>query len=182
MPSDCKHSVIVLTGFMGSGKSSVGRELALLLDWTFVDLDCEIERSAGRTIREIFTSQGELGFREIETASLRSVLATGPRPMVLASGGGTYVQARNVEMLRTAEADVVFLEASAETLLQRCCPEGSEPSETIRPLARDRQAFVRLYGERLPIYRTADLTVVSDCKSPEAVAREIAQSLRLLKT
>jgi shikimate kinase len=167
---------------MGSGKSSVGQALASLLGWNFVDLDCEIERERGRKIREIFASEGEPRFREIESAGFRSVLGSASRPFVLATGGGTFVQAQNAEMLRAAQATVVFLEASAETLLQRCCPEAGEPSEAIRPLARDRRAFVRLYEERLPLYRRADLTVASDDKSPEAAAREIAQTLGLLKT
>jgi shikimate kinase len=173
-----KHSLIVLTGFMGSGKSSVGRALATLLDWNFVDLDAEIEKVEGRKIRYIFANDGEPTFREIETARLRSVLATRPRPRVLATGGGTYVQEHNAKLLRAAGATVVFLEASPETLLQRCCPKGSESSETIRPLARDRDAFMRLYEQRLPFYRTADLTVNSENKQPEAVAQEIAERLR----
>jgi shikimate kinase len=177
--SDRKYSLIVLTGFMGAGKSSVGRALASLLSWSFIDLDCEIEREQGRRIREIFAAEGEPGFREIEVAGLRSVVASGPRPMVLATGGGTFVQAQNAGMLRAAQATVVFLEASAGTLLQRCCPEGGESGEAIRPLAHDREAFIRLYEQRLPLYRTADLTVSSENKQPEAVAREIAERLRL---
>ncbi len=164
---------------MGSGKSSVGRALASLLNWSFVDLDCEIEREQGRKIREIFAEDGEPRFRAIEAASLRSVLTNRPRPMVLATGGGTYVQQGNAELLRAAQCSMVFIEASADTLLQRCCPEGSEPSQTVRPLARDREAFLSLYEQRLPFYRTAGLTVSSDHKTPTAVAQEIADRLRL---
>jgi shikimate kinase len=171
--------LIVLTGFMGSGKSSVGHALASLLGWHFVDLDCEIEQAEKRKIREIFRDDGEPRFREIERNVLRSVLGDSQRPMVLAAGGGTYVQARNTELLRAAQATVIFLEASTKTLLQRCCSEGADPIEVIRPLARDRDAFVRLYEERLPFYRTADLTVNSDNKAPETVAQEIAEKLQL---
>ena len=173
-----QHSLIALTGFMGSGKSSVGHALASLLRWRFVDLDCEIEREQGRKIREIFASEGEPRFREIEMASLRSVLATAPRPLVLATGGGTYVQSQNAELLRAQDAFVVFLEGSAEVLLRRCCGKG-EVDEAVRPLARDRDAFVKLYEQRLPFYRTADLTVNSDNKHPGRVAREIAEQLGL---
>ncbi len=181
MLAERKHSFIALTGFMGSGKSSVGRELATLLGWSFVDLDAEIETGEGRKIREIFASEGEPRFREIETAAVTSLVRNVVGPVVLATGGGTYVQERNAALLRGAGATVVFLEASPGTLLQRCCPEGSEPSETIRPLARDREAFIRLYEQRLPLYRTADLTAGSDGKAPQAVAREIALRLGLLK-
>lgn len=165
---------------MGSGKSSVGQSLALLLGWSFVDLDCAIEREQGRKIREIFAGDGEPRFREIETANLRSVLASELRPMVLATGGGTYVPAQNAQLLRDQGALIVFLDASPETLMRRCCADAGEDS--VRPLARDREAFIRLYEQRLPMYRAADLAVDSDKKSPEAVAREIAQGLSLLKT
>jgi shikimate kinase len=162
---------------MGSGKSIVGRALASLLGWNFIDLDCEIEREQERKIREIFAGDGEPRFREIEAASLRSVLADGPRPMVLATGGGAYVQVENAQLLRDQGAFVVFLEASPETLMSRCCNEADE--DGVRPLARDRDAFLRLYEQRLPLYRTADLTVSSDHKTPQAVAREIADAMRL---
>ncbi len=181
MSVDCKHSLIALTGFMGSGKSSVGKALAALLGWSFVDLDAEIEKGEGRKIREVFASEGEPRFREIETAAVTSLVRNVVGPIVLATGGGTYVQERNAALLRGAGATVVFLEASVETLLQRCCPEVSEPSETIRPLARDREAFIRLYEQRLPFYRTANLTVSSDNRQPKAVARDIALRLGLLK-
>jgi shikimate kinase len=181
VPAPPEHSLIVLTGFMGSGKSSVGRELALLLGRRFVDLDCEVETAEGRKIREIFTQDGEPRFREIETNVLRAVLSDAQH-VVLAAGGGTYVQPRNAELMRTAGATIVFLEASVETLLQRCCSEGGEPSQAIRPLARDREAFLRLYEQRLPVYRTADLTVSSNNQPPEAVAREVADKLGLFKS
>ena len=164
---------------MGSGKSSVGQILAALLGWRFVDLDCEIEKAEGRTIREIFSHDGEPRFREMETNVLRAVLGDPQRPMVLAAGGGTYVQPRNAELLRAAGATVVFLEASAETLLRRCCGEAGELDAAIRPLARDREAFMRLYERRLPLYRTANFAVVTDSKEPETVAREIAEKLGL---
>ena len=100
--------------------------------------------------------------------------------MVLATGGGTYVQTGNAELLRTEGAFVVFLQASPEVLLRRCY--GSDgPDGAVRPLARDRALFVRLYEQRLPLYRGADSTVTSDHKSPEAVAREIVQKLKVAR-
>ena len=162
---------------MGSGKSSVGQALARLLKWRFVDLDDEIEREQSRKIREIFASDGEAKFREIEAGGLRSVLVSGSRPMVLATGGGTYVQPQNAELLRTEGAFIVFLQASPEVLLRRCCGS-DDPDEAVRPLAQDRDAFLRLYQQRLPLYRTADWTVTSDHRSPESVAQEIAQMFR----
>lgn len=172
-----KHDLVALTGFMGSGKSSVGYALALRLGWRFCDLDREIERGQRRTIREIFSTEGELRFRDIETACLRSILGTVVRPFVLATGGGTYVQAQNAQLLRDAGAIVVLLDASVETLMARCCPEG-KPGDA-RPLAQDRDAFARLYEQRLSAYRAADLCVTSDKQSPDWVAREIARRLGL---
>jgi shikimate kinase len=175
--STSKPSLIALTGFMGSGKSSVGQALALLLGWSFIDLDCEIERVQGRKIREIFAGEGEAKFRKIEAACLRTVLASAPRPMVLATGGGTYVQAENADLLRAEAAVVVFLQATPETLLRRCCnDEGG-----VRPLAADPAAFLRLYEQRLPVYRTADIVVDSDNMSAEEVASVIAASIQGLK-
>jgi len=177
---NANFSLIALTGFMGSGKSSVGKALATLLELTFVDLDSEIEREQGRTIREIFAANGEPGFREIESATLRSVLASAARPLVLATGGGTFVQGQNAELLRMEGALVVFLQATPETLMMRCCDEPDD--EGARPLAEDREAFVRLYEERLPLYRTADLTLDSDERLPGDVAREIAELLSPRRT
>ena len=177
--SEHEHSLIALTGFMGSGKTDVGRALAEILGWPFSDLDRGIEQAVRRSIDEIFRQDGEERFREIETDVLRSLLEL-QRPFVLATGGGTYVQPRNAELLRAAGATVVFLEASAETLLQRCSESGDRTA-AIRPLARDPETFMHLYKERLPRYRTADLTVVSENKPPQAVAQEIAEKLRLLR-
>jgi shikimate kinase len=101
--------------------------------------------------------------------------------MVLATGGGTYVQAGNAQPLRDEGALIVFLEASPDVLLRRCY-DSDDPDEGVRPLAGDRDSFLRLYEQRLPLYRTAELTVSSDHKSPEVVAREIAHTLNLLTT
>jgi shikimate kinase len=179
VPRHPKHSLIALTGFMGSGKSSVGRALASLLGWKFVDLDCEIERHEGRKIREIFDADGEPKFRAIESAALRRVLAEAQRPAVLATGGGTFVQSENAKLLRDSDAVVVFLETTPALLLRRCFPESSKHEEA-RPLASDREAFLQLYQLRLAHYRTADLSVDSNARSSDAVARDIANRLGLI--
>ena len=163
---------------MGSGKSSVGEALASLLGWAFVDLDCEIEKAEGRKIRDIFAGEGEARFREIESAALRAILASDRRPTVLATGGGTYFQSQNAELLRARGALLIFLHARPETLMRRCC--GKEGDEGLRPLAQDREAFQRLYERRLSSYRTADLTVDSDERPPAAVAQEIVETLKSL--
>jgi shikimate kinase len=137
---------VFLVGFMGSGKSSVGRELARQLDWDFVDLDTRIESRERQTVPEIFRERGETGFRLAETDALRDLLTESGQPnRVVALGGGAFVQERNRELLRPWLS--VFLEAAASELWQRSQSDGIE-----RPLRGDPSQFERLYEERLPFF------------------------------
>jgi shikimate kinase len=163
---------------MGSGKSSVGKALASLLGWKFIDLDNLIESRQKRKIHELFSAHGEEGFRLLETEALRILLCEAERPLVLATGGGTFVRVENAALLRTHSALIVFLEASAETLMKRCCIATAGTEQGVRPLARDRDSFLRLYEQRLPFYRGAELTFDSDNRTPEEVACEIEGALR----
>jgi shikimate kinase len=172
-------STIALTGFMAAGKSTAGRALASLLKWGFLDLDYEIERSAMRSIREIFTHDGEDGFRELEGKALRMILEGARGPTVIALGGGTFSQPQNATLLRAAGVRVVFLEVPVEQLLRRCRAVAERCPENPRPLAEDEEAFRALHAERLPRYRAADLVVNAESKTPDEIAREIAKSLRL---
>ena len=171
--------IIALTGFMGAGKTSVGLALAALLGWTFLDLDQEIELRRKLRIREIFDLHGELHFREIETDALRAILEHASVPMVIALGGGTFIPACNADLLRKCGARVVFLETPMEQLLQRCGIGTQSSEEILRPLAADADAFRALYAQRLPQYRSADLTVSTAGKTAEENAWEIAARLRL---
>jgi shikimate kinase len=158
---------------MGAGKSTVGSALAEHLGWTFVDLDEVIERREQVAIPDLFRLHGEARFREMESATLRSVLNESRQAHVLALGGGTFVQPANVKLLRERSVFVVFLETPIATMLARCC--GPEKSSTgTRPLAEDPAAFQRLYQQRLPCYRTADLTLSTEGRSAEELARQIA--------
>ena len=173
--------IVALTGFMGAGKTRVGRALAVLLGWPFVDLDQEIELQQKATVREIFQGQGEAQFREIETAALREMLERVPAParMVIAVGGGTFVQPHNAVLLRNAGARVVFLETPLEEMLERCGTESQSPEGNLRPLASDPDAFRVLYAQRLPQYRSADVTLSTAGKTAEENAQEIADRLGL---
>ena len=164
---------------MGAGKTSVGRALAALLGWTFLDLDQEIELQEKLPIREIFQLQGELRFREIEADTLRSILEQASVPTVIALGGGTFMRTCNAELLRRCGAHVVFLETPMKQLLKRCRVAGQSSTENLRPLAADPDAFRALYAKRLPHYRTAEITVRTTGKKIEEIAREIASSLKL---
>ena len=137
--------IVALTGFMGAGKTSIGRALADLLGWRFVDLDQEIELRQKATVREIFQGQGEAQFREIETAALREMLERVPAParMVIALGGGTFVQPHNAVLLRNAGARVVFLETPLEEMLERCGTESHRRPGIFDPLLPILMRFVR---------------------------------------
>jgi len=174
-----RPQVVALTGFMGSGKTTVGRALAALLEWEFVDLDELIERRESLTIREIFAQRGEAGFREIEHRTLSAVLAEYSRPTVLALGGGAFVQPNNAELLGQEHIRTVFLDVALEELLRRCGATVDRGGENARPLAVDEEAFRKLYEQRAPLYRKASLIVNSEGKNALSVARVIVEELHL---
>jgi len=164
---------------MGSGKTTTGVALAELLGWEFVDLDEEIEREQQVPIRRLFWERGETAFRGIEHDALRACLVRASKPTVVALGGGAFIQPNNVELLQTSGVRVVFLETPVEEMLARCGVEDKPDPENPRPLAADAAAFRKLYEQRLPFYRAADVTIQTLGKLVEDVAREIAESLKL---
>jgi len=159
---------VVLVGFMGSGKSSVGRQLARRFDAPFVDLDERIESAAGCRIRDLFAREGEPAFREREKTALRDALSV--KGCVIATGGGAFSDEENRVLLRSY-APVVYLEAAVETIMERVA------GDIGRPLLRggDREEVVReLLSRRVPGYRTADVTVGTDGRTVEEVAGQVA--------
>ena len=160
---------IVLTGFMGAGKTTVGRRLAAILGWPFVDLDQRIEERCGATVREIFDRDGENVFRALEREELARAL--GADPIVVATGGGTLALPANLELARSSGL-VVWLNPTFSTIARRVGGRGKED----RPLFRDEETAFALYRERLPAYGEADLKL--DVGPDESVA-EVATRLRL---
>jgi shikimate kinase len=154
---------VVLVGFMGSGKSTVGRLLARKLGWAFVDMDKLIEERTGRRIADIFREQGEAAFRGEELAVARELQSA--IHSVIATGGGAFAEAATREALSTG-AFTVWLAAEFEALARRVPTDGS------RPLAADREIMRRLFEQREPSYRSADL-IVDAMDSPEAIAGRI---------
>lgn len=157
--------LIYLVGFMGSGKSTVGAKLARALGWPFIDLDATIEAGQGLTIRDMFEQAGEPFFREVERAALAEVIKA--EPAVIALGGGTFVQERNLGLVRARGGVTVWLDCPVEELRRRC--EGI----TNRPLFRDTASFEQLFRLRQPYYALADYRVSTEGRTPEEVAEEI---------
>jgi shikimate kinase len=142
---------IVLTGFMGSGKTTVGALLAERLGWRFLDLDREIELRDGRTVPEIFRGSTEAHFRHLETAALASLL--GQRRVVLALGGGAPEQLGNRLLLeQTPRTAVVYLSAPYATLVKRCAQQAAEPGAVGRPVLVDLAAAEERFHLRRPHY------------------------------
>jgi shikimate kinase len=161
---------VALVGYMGSGKSTVGRVLAEELGWGFVDLDREVEGEAGMTIAEVFETRGEPAFRELERAALEAALLDGPRERVVACGGGVVIDARNRELL--GEATTVFLWEDADVLYRRT--RGAD-----RPLrGASYEGFARRYAERLPHYlEVAAFHLEPGQRPPRRTADEILARL-----
>lgn len=155
---------IYIVGFMGSGKSTVGRLLAEELGWLFCDLDEEIEANEKCSISSIFETRGEAGFRRLESEALsrRVRMVERGRPMVLALGGGAFVQENNFEMLANNGVSI-WLDPPWSVIrgrLEHC---------THRPLARDPLQLEELFLARLPYYERADFRI-READSPSAVA------------
>lgn len=172
--SPSPRKLIGLAGFMGCGKSTVGRLLAARLGWRFVDLDPLIEESAGISIAQIFERLGEPAFRAMEQEALARVLGEAVeqgKPTVIALGGGTFAQPACVEMLRAAACAVVWLQCPAEVLLARCATMSN------RPLFRDEASFLALYRQRLPFYERAEYCVDGNSDPRSVVERILAQGI-----
>ena len=145
LPSHLKR--IVLTGFMGAGKSTTGRLLASLLGWNFLDLDAHLETRAGASIPELFSQHGEAHFRRLESSALASVLSRSNT--VIALGGGTTEILTNRLLLeQTPGTCTVFLDASFETLFDRCLLQGLD-----RPVLADLDQARARFTQRQPGYR-----------------------------
>ena len=155
---------IVLTGFMGSGKSTVGPILAKRLGWRFVDVDDVIEAESGIAIAEIFAQYGEGEFRDREHATIARLASE--NNLVLALGGGAIERADTRELLLSAAGNfVVHLEVSLQTTLDRC-----SGTEQVRPVFADQANLAARYQRRLPLYRMAHVSIRTDDKTPEEIA------------
>jgi shikimate kinase len=175
-------SAVFLVGFMGAGKSSVGRVLGQRLNWVFEDLDDRIERRTGRRIADIFRDSGEDDFRQAEHEALQEILLElrGGVARIVALGGGAFVQEKNARLLATEGATTLFLDAPVDELWDRCCRQANELG-TERPLLRSRDQFRELHKQRSKKYSAASVRFETAAQTVEEIADEIVKKLRLKK-
>ncbi len=164
---------IVLTGFMGSGKSTVGPLVANRLGWRFLDVDDVIEAETAMTIAQIFAQLGEAAFRDREHSTITRLAAADA--LVLALGGGAIERDETRDLLLAAPGTIlIHLEVELATTLARC-----RGSEQIRPVLADQANLATRYQRRLPLYRAAHVSIPVDNLTPDQVADAILQAAGL---
>ena len=167
---------LVLTGFMGAGKSTVGRLLAIRLNWQFLDLDAHLEARTGATIPQLFERHGEAHFRRLESTALASAL--GYDHTVLALGGGTPEELTNRLLLEQTPATfTIFLDAPFPTLFDRCMLQ-----DIARPVLADPTAAQQRFQKRHPLYRRlANLTLETADHTPDQTVEILLTSMTRYK-
>jgi len=171
---------VFLVGFMASGKSTVGRIVANRLGWDFRDLDTLVTLEAGRTVAEIFSAEGEEGFRRREAEAVR--VAVGLRRTVIATGGGAACREENLLAMLGA-GHVVALVVTPDEVLRRM---GGGANRAARPLLAEvgdpRAAAVELLRAREPFYARAHARVSTDGRGPEEVAADVLRVIEARST
>ncbi len=158
---------------MGSGKSTVGPLLARRLGWRFIDLDDVIEAEAGAKIAELFARHGEAAFRDREQAAIARL--AGGEAVVLALGGGAIERDETRALLLSDKSTLlVHLEVELATTLTRC-----RGTEETRPVLADEVNLSRRYERRLPLYRSAHVSIAADTLTPEELVEAILRAAEL---
>lgn len=159
---------LILIGMMGAGKTSVGARCASLLDRPFVDVDELVEATTGRSVPEIFATDGERAFRSLESAALRDACAS-PAPIVIAVGGGAMEDPENRRLV--AHGIVVWLRAEPEELARRVTVDGTVTRPKLAGTGEPVEVLERLLALRSDAYESlADVTVSTDGRDIDAVA------------
>ena len=164
---------IVLTGFMGTGKSAVGPILARKLGIDCIDTDYLLEKEAGQSIKEIFRTHGESHFRSLEKEIIKELVKKGD--VIIDVGGGAILDPENLENLKK-DGILVSLLASSEEIKKRTAGDDSRPL-----LKSGGKTIENLLSQRLPFYLKANICVDTDGKEPEEVAEEIIEKIKKLK-
>lgn len=163
---------IVLTGFMGAGKTAAGRELANILKWKLIDIDDEIVKARDLSISDIFSSFGEAVFRDLETEMIRETAAK--NNVIISTGGGAVLRQENRELLNN-KGIIVCLIATPETILERTDRSAKRPLLDVEdPLGRIKE----LLESRRPFYEKADIIIDTEAKTPRQVAEEILEGVK----
>ncbi|HXI05073.1 MAG: shikimate kinase [Bradyrhizobium sp.] len=162
---------VVLIGMMGAGKSTIGRRMAARLRLPFLDADTEIEAAAGMSIPEIFEAHGEPHFRDGEARVIARLLDGGPS--VVATGGGAFMREETRDRVR-AKAVSIWLKADADVIMKRVRRRSDRP---LLQNADPEGTVSRLLGEREPVYRTADLTILSRDVPHDRIVDECIEAL-----
>ena len=163
---------IVLTGFMGTGKTTVGRALAKKLQMRLVDIDEEIEKSQKISINDIFSRHGEPHFREIETAMIQEL--SRDKNIIISTGGGAVLRDENMEALK--ENGIIFcLNATAETILERT---GRNQDRPLLKVENPKEKINELLAYRRPFYERAGIMIETDGKTPLEVMQEIVEIVK----
>lgn len=166
---------IVLTGFMGTGKTTVGKELSKMLHMKLVDIDAEIEKAQKIKINDIFRIYGEQYFRDIETAMIKKL--SRDNNIIISTGGGAVLRDENMEALK--ENGVVFcLNASTETILERT---GRSSDRPLLKVENPKEKISELISYRRPFYEKAGIMIDTDDKTPSEVVQEIMEIMRCKK-
>ena len=170
VPADLRR--IVLTGFMGAGKSTIGRILASRIGWAFLDVDTHLENRTGATISQLFERHGEARFRRLESSALASALAR--THTVLALGGGAPEEITNRLLVEQTPATLtIFLDAPFPTLVDRCMLQ-----DIARPVLEDPVAAQLRFARRHPLYRRlARLTFDTTAQTPEETVETLLDAL-----
>jgi shikimate kinase len=163
-----KADKIYLVGFMAAGKTTVARALARRLDWQPVDIDELIEQRERLTVSEIFAKRGEAHFRALEREIL--IEQTGPRHLVVATGGGTFADPQNRAAINQ-DGVSVWLDVPLDRLI------GRVPADGRRPLAADRAGFERLYHQRRAAYEQAHVRLDAGRASVDALVEQLVDWL-----
>ena len=174
-------SRLILTGFMGAGKSTVGAVLAHQISWDFLDVDKYIDQSAGTTAADLFAALGEPGFRRMESNALSHALEQSDT--VIALGGAAIDLPRNQQLLASSSGSlIIFLDAPFATLIERCQKQAQRGDSTYRPLLQNLEAAHTRFITRRSLHAAhSHLTINVDNKNPDEVASALRRTLEGIK-
>ena len=171
-----KNKKILFVGLMGSGKTTIGKLLANYINYQFYDLDKEIEKKYNKSIREIFSSEGEINFRKSEAAIIKKLLVSNNNNgMVIASGGGTFLN-KETRILAKKQALTIWLRADLDLLYNRTQNQNNRP---LLNFEDKKEVLKKLIKERYPIYEEANITVESSKTSKLNMVKKVLNKISI---